>query len=74
MQLISGFNKRIRFLLCAIGIYSKYAWVIPLKGKWVTSSNAFHNLRSNRNPNKIWVDNAVNFTKDQWNYGWKKIS
>ena len=33
MQLISKFNKRFRFLLCIINIYSKYAWVIPLKDK-----------------------------------------
>ena len=31
MQLLSKFNKGIRFLLCAIYIYSKYFWVIPLK-------------------------------------------
>ena len=31
MQLISKFNKGFRFLLCVIDIYSKYAWVIPLK-------------------------------------------
>ena len=64
MQLISEFNKRIRFLLCVIGIYSKYDWVIPLKGKWVTRTNPFQNLRSHSNPNKKWVD-IVNFTKDQ---------
>ena len=33
MQLISKFNKRFRFLLGAINIYSKYAWVISLKGE-----------------------------------------
>ena len=33
MQLISKFNKEIHFLLCVIVIFSKYAWVIPLKGK-----------------------------------------
>ena len=33
MQLISTFNKRIRFLLCVINIFSKYAWVIPSKNK-----------------------------------------
>ena len=33
IQLISKFNKEFRFLLCVIGIYSKYAWVIPLKDK-----------------------------------------
>ena len=33
IQLISKFNKGIRFLLCVIDIYGKYAWVIPLKDK-----------------------------------------
>ena len=33
MQLISHFNRGFRFLLCVIDIYSKYAWVIPLKDK-----------------------------------------
>ena len=35
MQLISRFNEWIRFLLCVIDIYIKYAWVIPLKDKKV---------------------------------------
>ena len=35
MQLISKFNKGIRFLLCAIDIFSKYALVVPLKDKKV---------------------------------------
>ena len=29
MQLLSKFNKEIRFLLCIIDIFRKYAWVIP---------------------------------------------
>ena len=33
MQLISKFNKGIRVLLGVIGIFSKYAWAIPLKDK-----------------------------------------
>ena len=33
MQLISKFNKGIRFLLCATDIFSKCASVIPLKDK-----------------------------------------
>ena len=33
MQLISKLYKEIRFLLCVIDIFSKYAWVIPLKDK-----------------------------------------
>ena len=31
MQLLRKFNKGIHFLLFRIDIYSKYAWVIPLK-------------------------------------------
>ena len=33
MQLLSKFNKGFRFLLCVTDIFSKYAWVIPLKDK-----------------------------------------
>ena len=33
MQLISMFNKGFRFLLCVFGIFSKYAWLVPLKDK-----------------------------------------
>ena len=33
MQLLSKFNKGFRFLLCVIDIFSKYAWVVPLKDK-----------------------------------------
>ena len=32
-QLISKFNKGFRFSLCVIVIFSKYAWVGPLKDK-----------------------------------------
>ena len=42
MQLISKSIKGIRFLLCVIDIYSKYAWAIPLKDKkGITITNAF---------------------------------
>ena len=33
MQLLSKYNKGIRFLLCVIDVFSKYAWVVPLKDK-----------------------------------------
>ena len=35
MQLLSRYNKRIRYLLCTIDLFSKYAWVIPMKDKKV---------------------------------------
>ena len=33
MQLLSKYKKGIRILLCVIDIFSKYAWVVPLKDK-----------------------------------------
>ena len=33
MQLLSKSNKGLRFLLCVIDIFSKYAWVVSLKDK-----------------------------------------
>ena len=45
MPLISKFNKGIRFLLYVIDIFSKYAWVIPLKDKrCITITNAFQKI------------------------------
>ena len=67
MQLISKYNKGFRFLLCDIDIFSKYAWVVPLKDKKsVSFANAFQKIfdDSKRKPNKIWVDGA-NFIIDQ---------
>ena len=59
MQLISKLNKGFTFLLCVIYIFSKYAWVFPLKDKkGVSIVNAFQIIlkKSNRKLNKIWVD------------------
>ena len=64
MQLISKFNKGVRFLLCVIDIDSKYAWVVPLKDKeGVSVVNAFQSTlnKSNRRPNKICVDKGSEF-------------
>ena len=42
MQSLSRYNKGIRYLLCAIDLFSIYAWVIPMKDKKSTSIvNAF---------------------------------
>ena len=64
MQLISKFNKGFRFLLCVIDIFSKYAWVVPLKDKkGISIVNAFQKIlkESDRKPNKIWVDKGSEF-------------
>ena len=42
-------------MLCVIDIYSKYAWVVPLKDKKnITITNAFQNIfdESGRKPKK----------------------
>ena len=64
MQLLSKYNKGIRFLLCVIDIFSKYAWVVPLKDKkGISIVKAFQSIlkQSNRKPNKIWVDKGSEF-------------
>ena len=64
MQLLRKYNKGIRFLLCVIHIFSKYAWVVPLKDKkGVSIVAAFQSIlkQSNRKPNKIWVDKGSEF-------------
>ena len=64
MHLISKFNKGFKFSLCVIDIYSKYAWVVPLKDKkGVSIVNAFQSSlnKSNRKSNKISVDNGGEF-------------
>ena len=64
MQLISKFDKGFCFLLCVIDIYSKYAWVIPLKDKKdIIIDNAFQKIwkESNRKPNKIWLAKGSEF-------------
>ena len=33
MQSLSKYNKRIKYLLCPIDLFSKYVWVVPLKDK-----------------------------------------
>ena len=45
MKLISKYNKGIRYLLCAIYLFSEYAWVVSLKDKkGVTIANAFQSI------------------------------
>ena len=71
MQSLSRKNKGIKYLLCAIDLYSKYAFVVPLKDKkGISIVNAFNKIikQSNRKPNKIWVDQGGEF----YNHVFKK--
>ena len=71
MQSLSKKNKVIKYLLCAIDLFSKYAFVVPLKDKiGISIVNAFNKVikQSNRKPNKIWVDQGGEF----YNHVFKK--
>ena len=71
MQLLNKYNKGIRFLLCVIDIFSKYAWIVPLKDKkGVSIVTAFQSIlrQSNKKPNKIWVDKG----SESYNASFKK--
>ena len=64
MQLIRKYNKGIRYLLCAINLFSKYAFVVSLKDKkGSTIANAFPSILNNskRKPKKIWVDQGSEY-------------
>ena len=61
MQSLSKCNKGIKYLLCAIDLFSKYAWVVPIKDRKGTSIvNAFKKIISKeKKPNKIWIDQGI---------------
>ena len=45
MQSLSKKNKGIKYLLCAIDLHSKYAFVVPLKDKkGISIANAFDKI------------------------------
>ena len=75
-ELLSKFNKGFRFLLCVIDIFSKYAWVVPLKDKkGISIVNAFQMIlkKTNRKPNKIWVDKGSEFYNISFKNGYEII-
>ena len=64
MQLLSKYNKEIRYLSCAIDLFTKYVWVALLKDKkGIATVNAYQSIlnSSKRKPNKTWVDQGSEF-------------
>ena len=63
MQSLSNYNKWIKYLLCAVDLFTQYAWVVPLKEKkGINIVNAFQKIVSKGcKPNKIWVDQGHEF-------------
>ena len=69
MTLISKFNKGIKYLFCVIGLFSRCAWVIPLKNKKSDSIvEGFEKIldSSDRKPNTIWVDLGSEFYNNKF--------
>ena len=64
MQSLSKKDKGVKYLLCAIDLFSKYSFVVRLKDKkGISIVNAFNKIikQSGRKPNKIWVDQGGEF-------------
>ena len=63
MQSLSRYNKKIKYLLCAIDLFSKYSCIVPIKDKnGAGIVNAFKKIISEgRKPNIIWVDQGSEF-------------
>ena len=56
MKSLSKYNKVVKYLLCAIDLFSKYARVVPIKDQKGTGIvNVFKKISSdsNRKPNEI---------------------
>ena len=62
MQSLWKCHKGSKYSLCAIDLFTKYAWVVPFKDKrGITIVNAFQKIISKRKPNKIWIDQGGEF-------------
>ena len=66
MQKFSKLNKGYRYLLTCIDIFSKFAWVIPLKDKkGITIKNALQKIFNKRKPKFLWTDRGTEFYNKQ---------
>ena len=64
MESLSSNNKVVKYLLCVIDFFTKYAWVKHLiNKKSKTSLHAFIETvhESNCKPNELWVDQGRKF-------------
>ena len=69
MESLSSKNKSVKYLLCVIDVFSKYAWVKPLQDKnGEIVLNDFIKIlnESNRKPNKLCVDQEREFYKETY--------
>ena len=53
MQSLSKYNKGIKYLLCAIDLFSKHAWVVSIKNKKdISVVDAFQKILKESNRSK----------------------
>lgn len=65
MSNLKEFNNNVTFLLCIIDIYSRYAYVIPLKNKSaITVLDAFKSIK--KTPKNLWVDQGSEFLNKEF--------
>ena len=65
---LSKFNDKHRYLLCIIDVFSKYAWVVPIKDKTgKTLVIAFKSvLKSGRSPKSLQTDKGTEFKNKEF--------
>ena len=62
MQPYSRWNKGYKYLLTVLDVFSKYAWVVPIKDKkGETIKNAFKVIINKRKPTYLWTDKGTEF-------------
>ena len=66
MQKFAKLNRGYRYLITCIDIFSKFAWVIPLKDKkGITIKNALEKIFNKRKPKFLWTDKGKEFYNKQ---------
>ena len=66
LQNYSRFNKGQKYLLTVIDVFSKYAWVIPLKTKsGIEVTEAFQSIFEKDFPSNIQTDNGKEFKNSE---------
>ena len=62
IQALSKYNKRVKYLLTVIDIFSNYGRMIPLKNKTETEvAGALQKVLKERKPEKLWIDKGKEF-------------
>ena len=72
MESLSSKNRNVKYLLCVVDVFTKHAWVKPLKDeKGKTVLNTFFEMvsESNCKPNKLWFVQGKEFY-NKLMHGW----